>query len=547
MKKLFPFIFLVWSFSSIAQNTVGTIINSGQAANGYTLLAPINSQQTYLIDNCGREIKRWNSNFQMGMSAYLMQDGSLYRAGRVFNSDMMIGGIGGVLEKYDWNGNLSWQYYVSAVDSVAHHDFKVLPNGNILMLVAYKKPITEAFELGKDTLNYADSALYDESIIEIQPLGIDSAQIIWQWNLWEHLVQDQDSTKLNYGIIADHPNRMNINYLGTSTGRDWMHANSLDYNPQLNQIIISFRNTSEFWIIDHSTTLEEAAGSTGGTYGKGGDILYRWGNPAAYDRGINVDQDLFGQHKVTWIEDGLPGEGNVLLFNNGDNSNFSSVLELVTPMNSAGFYSDPGSTAFGPDQPLWTYTDSLNPLFNSGRLSSAQRQSNGNTLICSGQNGNLTEVDNQNNIVWNYLNPISSTGVIEQGNQPGAGSNSIFLANKYEPNFPAFSGKNLEPGNPLELNFNLDNCSIANLEQIEKFNQSEIQIFPNPVKENVYIKSNKKIITIQLFSQEGKQILSNRTDLSTGTIDMTSRPNGVYIIHVISEDGAEKRLIIKNN
>jgi hypothetical protein len=530
MKKLFPFIFLVWSFSSIAQNTIGTIINSVQAASGYTLLAPVNSQQTYLIDNCGREIKRWNSNFQMGMSAYLMEDGSLYRAGRVFNSDMMMGGIGGVLEKYDWNGVLIWQYNVSAIDSVAHHDFKVLPNGNILMLVAYKKPITEAFELGKDSIYTDDSTLYDESIIEIQPLGFDSAQIIWQWNVWNHLIQDRDNTKLNYGIIAEHPNRMNINYLGTSIGRDWMHANSLDYNPQLNQIIISFRHTSEFWIIDHSTTLEQAAGSTGGIYGKGGDILYRWGNPAAYDRGINLDQDLIGQHKVTWIEDGLPGEGNILLFNNGDNSNYSSVLELVTPMTSAGFYLNPGSIAFGPDQPIWTYNDSLNALFNSGRLSSAQRLSNGNTLICSGQNGNLTEVDNQNNIVWNYLNPISSTGAIEQGNLPGAGSNSIFLAYKYEPDFPAFIGKNLEPGNPLELNFNLDNCSVANLEQIEKFNQSEIQIFPNPVMENVYIMSDKKIITIQLFSQEGKQILSRKNDLPTAKIDMKAIANGFYII-----------------
>jgi hypothetical protein len=547
MKKLFPFIFLVWSFSSIAQNTIGTIINSVQAANGYTLLAPVNSQQTYLIDNCGREIKRWNSNFQMGMSAYLMEDGSLYRAGRVFNSDMMMGGIGGVLEKYDWNGVLIWQYNVSAIDSVAHHDFKVLPNGNILMLVAYKKPITEAFELGKDSIYTDDSTLYDESIIEIQPLGFNSAQIIWQWNVWNHLIQDRDNTKLNYGIIAEHPNRMNINYLGTSIGRDWMHANSLDYNPQLNQIIISFRHTSEFWIIDHSTTLEQAAGSTGGIYGKGGDILYRWGNPAAYDRGINLDQDLIGQHKVTWIEDGLPGEGNILLFNNGDNSNYSSVLELVTPMTSAGFYLNPGSIAFGPDQPIWTYNDSLNALFNSGRLSSAQRLSNGNTLICSGQNGNLTEVDNQNNIVWNYLNPISSTGAIEQGNLPGAGSNSIFLAYKYEPDFPAFIGKNLEPGNPLELNFNLDNCSVANLEQIEKFNQSEIQIFPNPVMENVYIMSDKKIITIQLFSQEGKQILSRKNDLPTAKIDMKAIANGFYIIHVINEDGAEKcSVIIKN-
>ena len=547
MKNILFFAFLIVSHASIAQNTVGTIINSVQAASGYTLLAPVNSQQTYLIDNCGREIKRWNSNFQMGMSAYLMEDGSLYRAGRVFNSDMMMGGIGGVLEKYDWNGNLSWQYYVSAVDSVSHHDFKVLPNGNILMLVAYKKPIAEAFELGKDTLNYVDSTLYDEAIVEIQPLGIDSAQIVWQWNVWDHLVQNQDSTKLNYGIIAEHPNRMNINYLGTSTGRDWMHANSLDYNPQLNQIIISFRNTSEFWIIDHSTTLEEAAGSTGGIYGKGGDILYRWGNPAAYDRGINLDQDLIGQHKVTWIEDGLPGEGNILLFNNGDNSNYSSVLELVTPIISAGFYLNPGSIAFGPDQPIWTYNDSLNALFNSGRLSSAQRQSNGNTLICSGQNGNLTEVDNQNNIVWNYLNPISSTGAIEQGNLPGAGSNSIFLAYKYEPDFPAFIGKNLEPGNPLELNFNLDNCSVANLEQIEKFNQSEIQIFPNPVKDNLFIKSSKKIVEIQLFSSEGKVIQIKEMDSLMQSINLTDLDNGFYIIHVVNEAGEEKSFFITKN
>ena len=547
MKKLIPIIFIVISFSLIAQNTVGTIVNSDQASIGYTLLTPINSQQTYLIDNCGREIKRWNSNFQMGMSAYLMEDGSLYRAGRVFNPDMMMGGIGGVLEKYDWNGNLIWQYYVSSIDSVAHHDFKVLPNGNILLLVAYKKPITEAFELGKDSIYTDDSTLYDESIIEIEPLGFDGAQIIWQWNVWDHLIQDRDSSKLNFGIVADYPNRMNINYLGTSTGRDWMHANSIDYHPQLNQIIISFRHTSEFWIIDHSTTQEEAASSTGGIYGKGGDILYRWGNPAAYDRGTILDQDLIGQHKVTWIQDGLPGQGNVLLFNNGDNTNYSSVLELVTPMNSAGFYSDPGSIAFGPEQPIWTYNDSLNSLFNSGRLSSAQRQSNGNTLICSGQNGNLTEVDNLKNVVWNYFNPISSTGAIEQGNLPGAGSNSIFLAYKYEPDFPAFIGKNLQPGNPLELNFNLDNCSNASMEQIEKFNQSDIQIFPNPANENVYVISNKKIIAIQLFSQDGKQILSKKIDLTTATIDMTGITNGFYIIHVISEDGAEKcPVLIKN-
>jgi hypothetical protein len=480
------------------------------------------------------------------MSAYLMEDGSLYRAGRVFNSNMMMGGIGGVLEKYDWNGNLSWQYYVSAGDSVSHHDFKVLPNGNILILVAYKKPISEAFELGKDTLNYVDSTLFDESVIEIQPLGFNSAQIIWQWNVWDHLVQDQDSAKLNFGVIAEHPNRMNINYLGTSTDRDWMHANSIDYNPQLNQIIISFRNTSEFWIIDHTTTQEEAASSLGGIYGKGGDILYRWGNPAAYDRGNELDQKLIGQHKVTWIQEGLPGQGNILLFNNGEDPIYSSAVELVTPMNSPGIYSNPDPLAYGPEQPLWMYNDSLNILFNSGRLSSVQRLSNGNTLICSGKTGYLLEIDSQKNAVWNYRNPISSTGVIEQGNQP-IGTNSIFHALKYNFDFNAFNGVNLVPGNPLELNFNLDYCEIAYQEENENYNSPNFQIFPNPVKDNLFIKSSKKIVEIRLFSPEGKAIPIKATDSLMQSINLTDLDNGFYIIHVVNEAGEEKSFFITKN
>ena len=98
---------------------------------------------------------------------------------------------------------------------------------------------------------------------------------------------------------------------------DWTHFNSVDYNPELDQIVVSPREFGELWVIDRSTTIEEAAGRTGGNSGKGGSLLYRWGNPAAYKSGSRADQKLFYQHDPKWIPPGLPGAGNILVFNNG--------------------------------------------------------------------------------------------------------------------------------------------------------------------------------------------------------------------------------------
>ncbi len=91
--------------------------------------------------------------------------------------------------------------------------------------------------------------------------------IVWEWYAWDHLIQDYNASKENYGVVGDHPELIDINYGISSSLSDWLHANSIDYNEKFDQILISVHNFNEIWVIDHSTTLEEAAGHTGGRVG----------------------------------------------------------------------------------------------------------------------------------------------------------------------------------------------------------------------------------------------------------------------------------------
>ena len=130
--------------------------------------------------------------------------------------------------------------------------------------------------------------------------------------------------------------------------------NSVDYNAALDQIVVSVHEFSEIWIIDHSTTTAEAAGHTGGRSGKGGDLLYRWGNPRVYRAGTKADQTLFAQHNAQWIPRGLPGEGHMLVFNNGGqrpDGSYSSVDELVLPVDGQGRYTREPGASYGPKKP----------------------------------------------------------------------------------------------------------------------------------------------------------------------------------------------------
>ena len=194
---------------------------------------------------------------------------------------------------------------------------------------------------------------------------------------------------------------------------DWMHVNSIAYHPGLDQIMISVHEFSEVWIIDHSTTTAEAASSQGGRSGKGGDLLYRWGNPRVYRSGTNVDQRLFAQHCAHWIAEGSPGAGNMLVFNNGmhrPDGNYSSVDEIVLPLNAQKTYDKEEFLPFSPEQPAWSYFSPDKATFYSMLISGAQRLPNGNTLICSGNQAWIFEVTPQGEIVWQFKYPGGGFG-----------------------------------------------------------------------------------------------------------------------------------------
>jgi len=430
-----------------ARRTVGLLRREVGSVDGYTLFSPLLSNKTYLVDPRGRVVNTWTSAYPAGMSVYLLPNGNLLRAGSVGNTSFTIGGNGGIVEEFDWQGNLVWQYQHSSPNYCLHHDIERLPNGNILMISWERKTQAEALAAGRNPDLLTEEGLWPEKIIEVQPVGKDGGKVVWEWHVWDHLVQDFDSSRPNYGDPANYPERINLNYTLTDGRPDWLHANAIGYNQELDQIVLSSRSFSEIWVIDHSTTTKEAADSSGGKRSRGGDLLYRWGNRAAYRAGTPEEQVLFYQHDAHWIPKGLPGAGNILIFNNGIGRKYSSVEEIVPPLDTDGTYVL-SNGVWGPDDAKWTYSAPTPGDFYAQFVSGAQRLPNGNTLICSGTEGWVFEVTAAGKVVWEYVNPDTTKGISQQGDPNGG--NAVFRAPRYAPDYPGLKGKVLTPGEPLE-------------------------------------------------------------------------------------------------
>ena len=538
--------------------TVGLFLNDSSSYKGYTLFAPLSYTNTYIINNEGRLIHLWEGTNRPGLSAYFLENGNLLRTATVPNNTFNAGGRGGLIQEFDWEGNLIWEFEYSSNTHLQHHDVEKLPNGNVLVIAWEYKSWEEALSAGRNPSLMSQNELWPDHIIEIQPDSGNGANIVWEWHVWDHLVQDYDSTEFNYGVISEHPELIDINFISSNpnpSGADWNHTNAVDYNEAFDQIIISVRHFSEIWVIDHSTTTEEAAGHTGGNRGMGGDLLYRWGNPQSYDAGNSTDQKLFLQHDSHWIESGLPGEGNILIFNNGLNrpgGNYSTIDEIVPPVDKEGNYTRNPGTPYGPESPVWTYADSNPSDFFAPNVSGSQRQPNGNTLICKGPRGYFFEVTTGSDLVWLYVNPVISSGPVYYEDPIPGGQNWVFRAYRYSPDYPGFNGRDLTPGDPIEL-YPTD-VEETDMDLIpEKF--ALLQNNPNPFNPTTTITYNVPMyafINLEVYDVLGNSITSLVNEhKATGsykvTFDASKLPSGTYFYRLNADNyiSVKKMLLVK--
>ena len=447
------------------ERTVGVMVHTEDAYDGYVLFTPIFDSDIYLMDNDGRIIHTWNIEETSGVrEAHLLENGHLVvGAGprdEIDESLMPVSNpINGSIREYTWDSELVWEVQFVGAESHQHHGIDIMPNGNILAILWDYHSLDEALAMGLDpglvdNIEFQDHPyLLPDRIIEIDR---STGEWVWQWDPWDHLIQDLDPDLPNYGIVSEHPRRIEINYHSwflrgeeplqiSKGGGDWMHSNSVNYSPELDQVVLSVRHFDEFWIIDHRASAEEAAGPAG-------DLLYRWGNPFAYRQGDQTaDRQLFRQHDVHWIDAGLPGEGNILLFNNRNqiytDEEYSSVIELKLPLQPDGSYDWEQESEI-----VWSYAADG---FYSRITSGAQRLPNGNTFITEGFHGRLIEVSPDGETVWEFVNPKTRNGLVRQGDPPNPEGidvrdrNSLFRVHKYPLDYPGFEGKDMTPGDRL--------------------------------------------------------------------------------------------------
>ncbi|MEI6683506.1 MAG: aryl-sulfate sulfotransferase [Bacteroidota bacterium] len=528
--------------------TMGLFLNDTlKAFHGYTVFAPKHNTMTYIINNEGRKCHEWSaSTYPPGQTVYLLENGDLLRTCMVQGGLSSGGGEGGRIEEYDWNDNLVWQFDYSTASYTQHHDIKRLPNGNIIMLVDEKKTLAEAIAAGFNPSNFQPEVLQKgymlpDCIIEIQPTYPVGGNVVWEWHVWDHLIQDYDASKLNYGVVSAHPELIDCDGDHRALPCFWNHMNCIDYNPALNQIVMSVRGNSELWIVDHSTTTAQSAGHTGGVHNRGGDLLYRWGNPLTYGAGTISNQKYYEQHDVEWIKPGCPGAGDLMCFNNGVGRNYSSIDEIVPPVDASGNYPLVTGTAFGPASLTWTYVATPPQSLFALDISGAQRLPNGNTLIDNGPLGTFTEVTPAGEIVWKYIDPVDNAGPMWQGDSiphdsihPDETLNSVFRVYRYAPGYAGFTGRDLTPGAFIEL--------YPTGVGTHLLQSPTIQCYPNPFRDRIRLKNTTDKEFLRLTNSLG-QILW--TGYHIEQQDFSLFAPGVYFLRAEGQNSVETIKMMK--
>lgn len=536
---------LFFTFSAVAvfsQNQItGLFVKTEEASEDYTFFAPWRGENCYLIDNCGYVINSWPGYDNPGLTSYFLEDGNILRTYKTGDWSFPQTSNGGTMQIANWENEIIWEYDFTTEDLTQHHEVHYMSNGNILLLVWEKVLRSELDQWGVSLIT---NDRWMEAVYEIRPVGSDDIDVLWEWHLKDHLVQDFDSLAMNYGVVADNIGLVDINYTGPTifSIEDWWHCNSIDYNESTDQILINSRNNGELWILDHSTTTEEARGHEGGNYGVGGDLIFRWGNPQAYDRGTADDLLLYGSHGAHWIAEGLDYEGKIMFFNNGSERPEGPIssIEIIEPSLDANnkyvfdqnfnYQLNDHVNLYGPDPEL---------NFYSKYMSNSQQLENGNTFINEAGTGRLFEINQNKEIVWVYYNPAGSFVIDQQGNG-GPRGQAIFQTFKISKDHPGLVGKDLTPGDLLENNPQIDPCKVlSSKDQISFVNihwEVDVQ------NDQLYIQFEKNHDAgVFIYDLQGSLVLSKKLrSVKNEFIDLSTLSQGGYFFKIQCENEFEK-------
>jgi len=340
----------------------------------------LGSSSSAIIDKQGYILNEYFFENRLGNDLEILPNGEFLGIFKTDDrDDFSFGGSGGILRRVTADNQTLWEYTIASETELAHHDLELLPNGNVLTMVWEEIPTEQAQALGAQT----QGPIYTEKLVEIDP---NTNQIVWQWRSVEHLVQDVDEHASTYGSIRENQRKININYNSDMENGDWMHANGITYDHKRDLIFMTVNFYDEVWVIDHSTTTAQASTPIGGDYAVGGDLVYRFGNPAAY--GSDTPSIFNRVHHPNFSND---SHTQMLFYSNGIDAEQSTVFELQLPFQ---LVLDP-EHEYLPTE-VWRFTD---PELYNRIVSGAVKLPNGNVLICEGDFG-FWEVTPAGQVVW---------------------------------------------------------------------------------------------------------------------------------------------------
>jgi len=563
---------------------------NAQQQESYTFC--VGGNYAYLLDTATTStstyFKRWTLTSATAYAAYFLAgDTILQSVSYKATGAPGQGGATGKARKISWDGSIVWEYTASDATTQMHHDMYGMPNGNVLFIVYEEKNASPSTVGCSQTLT-----VWSEKIIEVKPTGPTTGDVVWEWHLWDHLCQSvyPAVTSTYVSSVSEHPELMNVNYNMT---QDWIHMNGIDYNAALDQIVFSSHMMNEAYVIDHSTTTAEAASHSGGNSGKGGDFLYRWGNPAAYGLSGTGNNSGFNViHDAHWVPASNPLWPNYLCaYNNNTGGNVQIVMWKPPYDTVSGYVSydyTPGSI-IGPT----TCTKPTIPSFTATNEGNSQQLDNGNILLTKPgvgpSSGNFYEVDGSGTTFQqvsvktshayrvtkcHVRGPIASAAasstIVSSGTQINLNSSAAspsetspvytyswssipagFTSNDQNPSATVNSGTtyivtitNTDVGCSDTASVNVSVTSGIN----DEASSNKLTIYPNPTSGTVNLNEDfilNNDFEIFVSDSYGKIIIH---EMNPKSLDMSGYTNGIYYLTVksdASEVTTKKIILIK--